>query len=144
MLGEFARAGWLNIVGGCCGTKPDWIAGLAREIDEVPPRKIPDLPHWSHFSGLEDLTIRPESNFIMVGERTNIAGSRKFARLIKEGNYEEAVAIARDQIEGGANILDVNVDEGMIDGPAAMTRFLNQIGADPNIARVPIMVDSSD
>jgi 5-methyltetrahydrofolate--homocysteine methyltransferase len=143
LLGEFARAGWLNIVGGCCGTKPDWIAGIAREVDDVAPRKAPDLPHWSHFSGLEDLTIRPESNFIMVGERTNIAGSRKFARLIKEGNYRAAAAVAREQVEGGANILDVNMDEGLIDGVKAMTTFLNYIATEPDITRIPVMIDSS-
>jgi 5-methyltetrahydrofolate--homocysteine methyltransferase len=142
-LGEFARAGWLNIVGGCCGTKPDWIAGIAREIEEALPRKVPDLPRWSHFSGLEDLAIRPESNFIMVGERTNITGSRKFARLIKEGNYRAAVAVAREQVEGGANILDVNMDEGLIDGVKAMTTFLNLIAGESDISRVPLMIDSS-
>ena len=144
IIAEFARNGWLNIVGGCCGTNPDYIRQIARAVDGVVPRKRPRPTGWSSYSGMEPLTILPESNFIMVGERTNITGSRKFARLIRDGNYEEAVAIARDQVEGGANILDVNVDEGMIDGPAAMTRFLNQIGADPNIARLPIMIDSSD
>jgi 5-methyltetrahydrofolate--homocysteine methyltransferase len=144
MLGEFARAGWLNIVGGCCGTKPDWIAGIAREIEDVAPRKAPQLPHWSHFSGMDDLEIRPESNFIMVGERTNIAGSRKFARLIKEENYRAGAAIAREQVEGGANILDVNMDEGLIDGVKAMTTFLNYIATEPDIARIPVMIDSSN
>jgi 5-methyltetrahydrofolate--homocysteine methyltransferase len=144
VIGEFAKSGWLNIVGGCCGTNPDYIRQIAKAVEGIVPRKRPEPTGWSSYSGMEPLTIRPETNFIMVGERTNITGSRKFARLIRDGNYEEAVAIARDQVEGGANILDVNVDEGMIDGPAAMTRFLNQIGGDPNIARVPIMIDSSD
>ncbi len=144
IIAEFAQSGWLNIVGGCCGTNPDYIRQIAKAVEGIKPRRRPEPSGWSSYSGMEPLTIRPETNFIMVGERTNITGSRKFARLIREGNYEEAVAVARDQVEGGANILDVNVDEGLIDGPAAMTRFLNQIGADPNIARVPIMVDSSD
>ena len=143
VIAEFARSGWLNIVGGCCGTSPEYIRQIAGAVEGIVPRKRPEPSGWSSYSGMEPLTIRPETNFIMVGERTNITGSRKFARLIREGNYEEAVAVARDQVEGGANILDVNMDEGMIDGEAAMTRFLNQIGADPNIARLPIMVDSS-
>ncbi|WP_240907099.1 methionine synthase [Paludisphaera rhizosphaerae] len=142
-LGEFARNGWLNLVGGCCGTKPEWIAAIAKAVEGVPPRKIPDLPGWSTYSGIEPLVIRPETNFIMVGERTNITGSKKFARLIKTGDYETALAVARDQVEAGANIIDVNMDEGLIDGVAAMTRFLNLVSADPNISKVPIMVDSS-
>ncbi len=144
VIADFARDGWINIVGGCCGTSPEYIRQIAAAVEGVAPRKRPRPVGWSSYSGMEPLTIRPESNFIMVGERTNITGSRKFARLIREGDYEGAAAVALEQVEGGANILDVNVDEGMIDGPAAMTRFLNQIGADPNIARVPIMVDSSD
>ena len=143
ILGEFARNGWLNIVGGCCGTTPEWIAAIGRAIENVPPRKIPDVPHWSAYSGMEALLVRPETNFIMIGERTNITGSKKFARLIKSGDYEAALAVARDQVEGGANILDVNMDEGMIDGEQAMTRFLNLVSADPAIAKIPIMVDSS-
>ncbi|WP_435009243.1 methionine synthase [Tundrisphaera lichenicola] len=143
VIADFARSGWLNIVGGCCGTNPEYIRQIAKAVEGIVPRKRPTPTGWSSYSGMEPLTIRPETNFIMVGERTNITGSKKFARLIREGNFEEAVAVARDQVEGGANILDVNMDEGMIDGEAAMTRFLNQIGADPNIARVPIMVDSS-
>jgi 5-methyltetrahydrofolate--homocysteine methyltransferase len=142
-LGEFARNGWLNLVGGCCGTTPEWIAAIAKAVEGVPPRKVPDTPHWTRLSGTDSLVIRPETNFVMVGERTNITGSKKFARLIREGNYEEALAVARDQVEGGANIIDVNMDEGMIDGPAAMTRFLNLVSAEPSIARVPVMIDSS-
>ena len=143
LIAEFATSGWLNIVGGCCGTGPEYIRQIARAVEGVVPRRRPQPSGYSSYSGMEPLTILPETNFIMVGERTNITGSRKFARLIRDGNYEEAVAVALDQVEGGANILDVNMDEGMIDGEAAMTRFLNQIGADPNIARVPVMVDSS-
>ena len=128
---------------GCCGTTPEWIAAIGRAIEGVRPRAIPDVPHWSTYSGMEPLVIRPETNFVMIGERTNITGSKKFARLIKSGDFEAALAVARDQVEGGANILDVNMDEGMIDGEAAMTRFLNLVSADPAIAKIPIMVDSS-
>jgi 5-methyltetrahydrofolate--homocysteine methyltransferase len=142
-IGEFARNGWVNIVGGCCGTTPEWIHGIAKAVEGLSPRRVPDLPAWSSFSGTEVLTIRPESNFIMIGERTNITGSRKFARLIKSGNFEEAIAVARDQVEGGANILDVNMDEGLIEGEKAMTRFLNLLSAEHDIARIPIMIDSS-
>src|SRR6202035_4541623 len=142
-LGEFARNGWLNIVGGCCGTTPEWIAEIARAVEGVAPRSIPELPHWSNYSGMEPLLIRPESNFTMIGERTNITGSKRFARLIKTGDFEAALAVARDQVEGGANILDVNMDEGLIDGEQAMTRFLNLISTDESIAKIPMMVDSS-
>ncbi len=142
-LGEFARNGWVNIVGGCCGTTPEWIYAIARAVEEVPPRRLPKVPPRSSFSGTEILTIRPESNFIMIGERTNITGSRKFARLIKEENYEQAIAVARAQVEGGANILDVNMDADLIDGKEAMTKFLNLIAAEPDIAKVPLMIDSS-
>jgi 5-methyltetrahydrofolate--homocysteine methyltransferase len=144
VLGEFARNGWLNLVGGCCGTTPDWIAAIAQAVEGVPPRKLPELPHWSNYSGMEPLVIRPETNFVMIGERTNITGSKRFARLIKSGDYEAALAVAREQVESGANILDVNMDEGLIDGVQAMTRFLNLVSADPTIARIPIMVDSSN
>jgi 5-methyltetrahydrofolate--homocysteine methyltransferase len=143
-LGEFARNGWLNLVGGCCGTRPDWIEAIAKAVDGVAPRKVPDIPHWSAYSGMETLLVRPETNFLMVGERTNITGSKRFARLIKAGDYEAALAVARDQVDGGANIVDVNMDEGLIDGEKAMTRFMNLVSADPNIARVPIMIDSSN
>jgi 5-methyltetrahydrofolate--homocysteine methyltransferase len=143
VLGEFARNGWLNLVGGCCGTTPEWIAGIAKAVDGIPPRQVPDLPNLSAYSGMEPLVIRPESNFIMIGERTNITGSKRFARLIKSGDFEAALAVARDQVEAGANILDVNMDEGLIDGEQAMTRFLNLVSADPSIARIPVMVDSS-
>ena len=143
-IGEFAANGWLNIVGGCCGTTPAHIAAIAEAVKGSRPRTRPTLPGWSRFSGLEPMTIRPETNFVMVGERTNITGSKRFARLIREERYEDALAVAKDQVEGGANILDVNMDEGLIDGPKAMTKFLTLIAADPDIARVPIMIDSSD
>ena len=143
VLGEFARNGWLNIVGGCCGTTPEWIAAIARSVAGIAPRRVPEVPHWSNYSGMEPLVIRPETNFVMIGERTNITGSKRFARLIKSGDFESALIVAREQVEGGANILDVNMDEGLIDGEAAMTRFLNLVSADPSIAKIPIMVDSS-
>jgi len=143
MLGEFARNGWLNLVGGCCGTTPQWIRAIAQTVEGVPPRRAPQVPTWSSLSGTEALVIRPESNFIMIGERTNITGSKRFARLIRGGDFEGALAVAREQVEAGANILDVNMDEGLIDGEKAMTRFLNLVAADLSIARIPIMIDSS-
>jgi 5-methyltetrahydrofolate--homocysteine methyltransferase len=142
-LGEFARNGWLNIVGGCCGTTPDWIRAIGQAVEGVAPRRLPDLPAWSWYSGTEPLVVRPESNFIMIGERTNITGSRKFARLIKSSAYEAALAVAREQVEGGANIIDVNMDADLLDGKEAMTRFLNLLAAEPDVARLPIMIDSS-
>ena len=143
-LGEFARNGWLNLVGGCCGTTPDWIAAIARAVEGVPPRQVPNETAYSCFSGSEPLVIRPETNFVMIGERTNITGSKRFARLIKEDLYEEALTVARQQVEGGANILDVNMDADLIDGVPAMTRFLNLVSAEPSITKVPVMVDSSN
>ena len=146
-LAEFAENGWVNIVGGCCGTTPEHIAALAEAMQGMKPRKRPKRDpnsRVSHYSGQERLSVGPESGFIIVGERTNVTGSRKFARLIKEGNYEEALSVAAEQVENGANVIDVNVDEGLIDGPEAMATLLNLISADPNIARVPIMIDSSD
>lgn len=143
LLKEFAGEGWLNIVGGCCGTTPDHIAAIAEAIQGLAPRQTPERSELPRFSGLEPLVVRPDSNFLLVGERTNITGSRRFARLIREQRYEEALAVARDQVEGGANILDVNMDEGLIDSVAVMTTFLNLIAAEPDIARIPVMVDSS-
>jgi 5-methyltetrahydrofolate--homocysteine methyltransferase len=142
-LGDFADNGWLNIVGGCCGTTPRHIAAIAKAMTGKTPRKRPKLEPLTRLSGLEPLTLRPESNFIMIGERTNVTGSRKFAKLILNGNFEEGVAVARSQVEGGANIIDVNMDEALLDGEAAMTRFLHLIAAEPDISRVPIMIDSS-
>jgi 5-methyltetrahydrofolate--homocysteine methyltransferase len=143
VLGDFARQGWVNIVGGCCGTTPEWTAATAKEIEGVTPRRVPNLPGWSYFSGNEVLVVRPETNFVMVGERCNITGSLKFKRLIKEGNFDAAIKIARDQIEGGANVLDVNMDADLLDGKEAMTRFLHLLANEPALANVPIMVDSS-
>ena len=145
-LHEFATSGMANILGGCCGTTPAHVRAIGEAVREVAPRAIPVLEHeskFSYFSGLETLVIRPESNFIMVGERTNITGSKRFMRLIKDGHYSEALAVAREQVQGGANIIDINMDEGMLDGVAAMTKFLNLVGSEPDIARVPIMIDSS-
>jgi 5-methyltetrahydrofolate--homocysteine methyltransferase len=144
VLGEFAANGWLNLVGGCCGTTPEFIRQIAAAVRGHRPRVRPNPPRRSSYSGLEALNLRPETNFVMIGERTNITGSRRFARLIKDGDFDKAAAVAREQVEAGANILDVNMDEGLIDGPKAMTRFLNLILADPAIARVPIMIDSSN
>ncbi|MCI0641041.1 MAG: methionine synthase [Gemmataceae bacterium] len=143
ILGEFARQGWVNIVGGCCGTTPEWTAAIARAIEGVRPRRAPDLPGWSYFSGDEVLVVRPETNFVMIGERCNITGSLKFKRLIKEGNFDAAIAVAREQVEGGANMLDVNMDTELIDGKEAMTRFLYLLANEPVLAKVPIMIDSS-
>ncbi|MBA3971327.1 MAG: methionine synthase, partial [Bacteroidetes bacterium] len=140
---EFLHAGFLNIVGGCCGTTPSHIKRIAELAKLSPPRKRPQQDTLMHLSGLEPLTLRPESNFLNVGERTNVTGSKKFLRLINEGNYEEALSIAKDQVDGGAQVIDVNMDEGMLDSEAAMTKFLNLIAAEPDIARVPIMIDSS-
>ncbi len=143
VLGGFAREGLLNLVGGCCGTRPEHIAAIRAAVDGVAPRTIPHPPKYMRLSGLEALTITPETNFVVIGERTNVTGSAAFRRLIKDDKYDEAVAVARDQVAGGANILDVCMDEGMLDGVAAMHRFVNLIAAEPDIAKLPVMVDSS-
>ena len=144
LLGEFARAGVLNIVGGCCGTTPEHIRALASAVADVPPRVRPARSErFAEYSGLETLTVRPDSNFILIGERTNVTGSKRFARMVTDGKYTDAAAVALEQVRGGANILDVNMDEGMLDSEAAMTSFLNVIATEPEIARLPIMVDSS-
>jgi 5-methyltetrahydrofolate--homocysteine methyltransferase len=143
VLGEFAREGWLNIIGGCCGTTPAHIKAIAEAVAPYPPRQPATPPRRSRYSGLELLEIRPETSFTVVGERTNVTGSRAFARLIKEERYEEAVGVARQQVENGANIIDVNVDEGMLDGPAVMTKFLTLLSSEPDVSRVPVMIDSS-
>jgi 5-methyltetrahydrofolate--homocysteine methyltransferase len=142
-LRDWARQGWLNIVGGCCGTTPDHIRALAAAVEGLPPREVPPPRRITQFSGLEALTLGPDSNFIVVGERTNVTGSPRFARLVKEGDFDGALNIARQQVENGANIIDVNVDEGLLDSEAVMTRFLNLCIAEPDIARVPVMIDSS-
>ena len=143
VLGEFAANGWLNIVGGCCGSTPDHIRAIANAMRDKPPRRPPPASHDSIYSGLEPFVIFPESTFTMIGERTNVSGSKRFARLVRDGNLGDAVSVARQQVEGGANIIDVNMDEGLLDGPKVMTEFLNLIAAEPDIARVPVMIDSS-
>jgi 5-methyltetrahydrofolate--homocysteine methyltransferase len=144
VLEEFARAGWLNIVGGCCGTTPAHIKAIADVMAKYPPRKPAPPPRRSRYSGLEMYEIRPaETSFTIVGERTNVTGSRAFARLIKEERYEEALGVARQQVENGANIIDINVDEGMLDGVQVMTKFLTLLSSEPEVAKVPIMIDSS-
>ncbi len=151
LLLDFVASGFANIIGGCCGTTPDHIAAIVKAVDGVKPRVVPgtdgtaapDGSGYTRFSGLETLTIRPESNFQMIGERTNVTGSARFARLIKADNYTEAVSVATEQVRSGANIIDVNMDEGMLDSERAMTTFLNYIATEPEIARVPVMIDSS-
>jgi 5-methyltetrahydrofolate--homocysteine methyltransferase len=143
VLEEFGRSGLLNIVGGCCGTTPEHIAAIVRALEHIPPRKPQPRPPYTRLSGLEPLTLLPETNFVNIGERTNVTGSRQFARLILNGQYDEALAVARQQVENGAQIIDVNMDEGMLDSEAAMVRFLNLLAAEPDIARVPTMIDSS-
>ncbi|MEY3204050.1 MAG: Methionine synthase, partial [Planctomycetota bacterium] len=143
VLEEFAQSGWLNIVGGCCGTTPAHIKAIADVMRNYPPRQPVAPPQRSRYSGLEMLELRPESSFTIVGERTNVTGSRAFARLIKEERYEEALGVARQQVENGANIIDINVDEGMLDGVKVMTKFLTLLSSEPEISRVPIMIDSS-
>lgn len=140
---EFAQAGWLNIVGGCCGTTPEHIAAIADAVKNIPPRKIPALKKACHLSGLEPLVIDNTSLFVNVGERTNVTGSTKFADLIRNNDYNKALEVARDQVINGAQIIDINMDEGMLDAEAAMVKFLNLIAAEPDIARIPIMIDSS-
>ncbi|MCB1174121.1 MAG: methionine synthase [Leptospiraceae bacterium] len=142
-LESYAQDQFVNIVGGCCGTTPAHIRQIARAVSKKQPRARHADQHLLELAGLEPLLLRSDSNFINIGERTNVAGSRKFARLIKEGNYEEALSIARDQVENGAQIIDVNMDEGMLDAKQAIVRFLNLIAAEPEISRVPVMVDSS-
>jgi 5-methyltetrahydrofolate--homocysteine methyltransferase len=144
VMREFATSGFLNIVGGCCGTTPAHINAIANAVKTLPPRQTPKLTSATRVSGLEGFKIAgPQAPFVLVGERTNVTGSPKFATLIKQGNFEEAVSVARQQVENGANVIDVNFDEGMIDSEACMVRFLNLIGSEPDIARVPIMIDSS-
>ncbi len=142
-LRQYAEEGFINLIGGCCGTTPDHIHAIARAVADLPPRTPPHAKAQPHFSGIDPFTIGPDDNFTLVGERTNITGSRRFARFIKAGDYETATEIARQQVEGGANIIDINMDEGLIDSEEAMRSFINRIAAEPDIARLPIMVDSS-
>jgi 5-methyltetrahydrofolate--homocysteine methyltransferase len=143
LLSEFARAGLVNIAGGCCGTTPEHIAAIARAVAPLAPRRPPEVPAALRLSGLEAVAIGRDSLFVNVGERTNVTGSKAFARLILAGQFDEALVVARQQVENGAQVIDINMDEAMLDSAAAMTRFLNLIASEPDIARVPIMIDSS-
>ncbi len=143
LVDDFISSGFVNIVGGCCGTTPEHIGCIAAKAQKAQPRQIPHIEPYMRLSGLEPVTITPESIFVNVGERTNITGSPKFSKLILGGDYESALTVALQQVEGGAQVIDVNMDEGMLDSEAAMTKFLNLIASEPDIAKLPIMVDSS-
>ena len=143
LVGEYAENGWVNFVGGCCGTTPDHIAAITEAVRRITPHKQTKVAALTRLSGVEPFNLRPDANFIMVGERTNVTGSRKFARLIREDNYEEAIEVARQQVENGASIIDINMDDALLDGVEAMTRFLNLISGEFEISKVPIMIDSS-
>ncbi len=142
-LRDFANQGWLNIVGGCCGSTPDHIQAIAQAVSDRAPHRRGSRSNITRLSGLEAISIKPEANFINIGERTNVTGSPKFAKLILNGDFEEALSVARQQVEGGAQIIDVNMDEGMLDSEKAMVHFLHLIASEPDICRVPIMIDSS-
>lgn len=143
LVREFAASGLVNVLGGCCGTTPDHIRAIAEAVKDLKPRALKEIPVRTAFSGLEPLVIREDTNFVNVGERTNVTGSKKFAKLILAGDFDEALSIARQQVEAGAQIIDINMDEAMLDSEQAMTRFLNLVAAEPDISRVPIMIDSS-
>ncbi|GMA14970.1 methionine synthase [Deinococcus metallilatus] len=143
VLRSFAEEGLVNIVGGCCGTTPDHIRAIAEAVADLPPRTAPKLPPYLRLSGLEAFTVTPETNFVNVGERTNVTGSPKFSKAILAGDYDAGLKIARQQVQNGAQLVDVNFDEGMLDGEAAMVKFLNLLAGEPDISRVPLMLDSS-
>ncbi len=143
VLDDFLKSGFVNIVGGCCGTTPEHIKVIAELVKNYKPRVPGKKEPYLRLSGMEPVILRPDSNFMNIGERTNVTGSKKFARLIKENNYEEALSVARDQVEGGAQVLDINMDEGMLDSEEAMKTFLNLIASEPDIAKLPLMIDSS-
>jgi 5-methyltetrahydrofolate--homocysteine methyltransferase len=140
---DFLQHGFMNIIGGCCGTTPAHIKAIADVAAKYSPRKLPEIHHNQILSGLEPLVIKEDSVFVNIGERCNVTGSKKFARLVREGNYDAAIDVAREQVDGGAQVIDVNLDEGMIDGVAAMKTYLNLLMAEPDIAKLPIMIDSS-
>ncbi|HKB92968.1 MAG TPA: methionine synthase [Gaiellaceae bacterium] len=142
-LGEFARAGLVNVVGGCCGTTPDHVREIKAAVDGVAPRQLPPRSQLTRFSGLEPFTITEDTNFVMIGERTNVTGSARFRRLVEGGDFQQALDVALEQVRGGANLIDVNMDADLLDGEQAMTTFLNLVATEPEIARLPIMVDSS-
>ena len=143
VVDEFMKNGWVNIIGGCCGTTPEHIKAISDASKKYKPRVRPEIKRYTRLSGLEPLTITPETNFVNIGERTNVSGSIKFARLIKEENYSEALAVARTQVEGGAQIIDICMDEAMLDSKKAMVKFVNLVMSEPDIARLPLMIDSS-
>ena len=142
-IGGFATAGIVNLVGGCCGSGPEHVAAIAAAVEDVAPRIVPSVPHVTRLSGLEPMTVDGNSLLVNVGERTNVTGSARFAKLILSEDYDTAVSVARDQVDNGAQIIDVNMDEGMLDAEAAMVRYLRLIGSEPDISRVPVMIDSS-
>ncbi|WP_425414536.1 methionine synthase [Salinispora cortesiana] len=143
LLGDFAASGLLNIAGGCCGTSPEHISRIAAAVAGTPPRTVPALPEATRFSGLEPFAIGPDTGFVMIGERTNVTGSARFRRLIESDDYQGAVDVALEQVRGGANLLDVNMDADLLDSERAMTTFLNLIATEPEVARIPVMIDSS-
>lgn len=143
LVKDFVQSGYINILGGCCGTTPDHIAAMVKAARDMAPRKVPVIAPRSSYSGLEVLNLDPGARFLNVGERTNVTGSPKFAKLIKEEKYDEALTVARQQVEAGAQMIDINMDEAMLDSKAAMVKFLNLIASEPDIARVPVMIDSS-
>jgi 5-methyltetrahydrofolate--homocysteine methyltransferase len=143
LMADFARQGWLNIVGGCCGTTPHHIRAISEAVRAIPPHRRRTVEPYTRLSGTLPLTLRPESNFTMIGERTNVTGSRQFAKLIRNGDFETAVDVARQQVQNGASIIDINMDDALLDGEAAMTKFLNLIAGETEISAVPIMIDSS-
>ncbi len=143
LIKPWAEKGYINLIGGCCGTTPEHIAAMAKAVQGCKPRELPKSDHLTHLSGLEPVTLRPEIAFVNIGERTNVTGSPKFARFVKEGNWEEALKIAKQQVESGAMIIDINMDEGLLDSEALMTQFMNLVASEPEISKVPIMVDSS-
>jgi len=142
-LREFAEAGWVNLVGGCCGTTPEHVRAIGDAVRGLAPRAIPDVPRRPRFAGLEMLEVRPDSNFLMIGERTNVTGSRRFASLVRAGDYTRALEVALDQVRGGANLLDVNMDEALLDSEKAMETFLKLVATEPEVARLPLVIDSS-
>jgi 5-methyltetrahydrofolate--homocysteine methyltransferase len=143
ILAEFAEAGLVNIVGGCCGTTPEYIKAISAAVEGIAPRKVPEKKKGTFLAGLEPLHIDDESLFVNVGERTNVAGSRRFAKLIRDGKMEEALEVGRQQVRGGAQIVDVNMDDAMLESVEAMGTFLNVLASDPEVSRVPVMIDSS-
>jgi 5-methyltetrahydrofolate--homocysteine methyltransferase len=143
MLGEFAHEGLVNIVGGCCGTTPEHVRAISAAVAGASPRALPEPRHVTRFSGLEPFAITPDTNFVMIGERTNVTGSARFRRLVEGNDYEQALEVALEQVRGGANLIDVNMDADLLDGEQAMTTFLHLIATEPEVARIPIMIDSS-